>query len=33
LLKVVMESPATNEVSVEGTRGGLPLRLTYNVQP
>lgn len=33
LLKIVMQSPATNEVSIEGTRGGLPLRLTYNVQP
>jgi general secretion pathway protein C len=33
LLKIVMDSPATNEVSVEGTRGGMPLRLTYNVQP
>jgi general secretion pathway protein C len=33
LLKIVMDSPATNEVSVEGTRSGLPLRLTYNVQP
>jgi general secretion pathway protein C len=33
LLKIVMESPATNEVSIEGSRGGLPLRLTYNVQP
>jgi general secretion pathway protein C len=33
LLKFVMDSPATNEVNVEGMRGGLPLRLTYNVQP
>ena len=33
LLKIAMQSPATNEVSVEGTRNGQPLRLTYNVQP
>jgi general secretion pathway protein C len=33
LLKIAMQSPATNEVSVEGTRSGQPLRLIYNVQP
>jgi type II secretory pathway component PulC len=33
LLKIAMRSPDTNEVTVEGMRSGLPLRLTYNVQP
>jgi general secretion pathway protein C len=33
LLKIAMNSPNTPEVSVEGTRNGQPLRLTYNVQP
>lgn len=33
LLRIAMQSPNTNEVSVEGTRNGHPLRLTYNVQP
>jgi S1-C subfamily serine protease len=34
LLKIAMQAPANiNEVNVEGTRNGQPLRLTYNVQP
>jgi general secretion pathway protein C len=33
LLKIAMQSPATNEISVDGTRNGQPLRLIYNVQP
>ena len=33
LLKLAANSPNTPEVSVEGTRSGQPLRLTYNVQP
>jgi general secretion pathway protein C len=33
LLKIAMTSPNTPEVSIEGTRNGQPLRLSYNVQP
>jgi type II secretory pathway component PulC len=33
LVKFALQSPATNEVSVEGVRNGKPLLLTYNVLP
>jgi type II secretory pathway component PulC len=33
LLKLAANSPNTPEVTVEGTRNGQPLRITYNVQP
>ena len=33
LLNIARQSPAAGNVSVEGTRNGQPLRLTYNLQP
>lgn len=33
LLRLAQQSPSSNDISVEGTRNGQPLRLTYNVQP
>jgi general secretion pathway protein C len=33
LLNIARQSPASGNVSIEGTRNGQPLRLTYNLQP
>ena len=33
LLRIAQQSPAIGDISVEGTRNGQALRLTYNVQP